>query len=47
MQAIILAVGMGRPLGEFTADNTICMLEVNGVRIMDRIKSAQTTSWNS
>ena len=37
MQAIILAAGMGRRLGEFTADNTQCMLEVNGVRLIDRM----------
>ena len=37
MQAIILAAGMGRRLGEFTADNTKCMLEVNGVRLIDRM----------
>ena len=28
---------MGRRLGEFTADNTKCMLEVNGVRLIDRM----------
>lgn len=37
MQAIILAAGMGRRLGEFTADNTKCMLEVNGTRLIDRM----------
>ena len=37
MQAIILAAGMGRRLGEFTADNTKCMLEVNGVRLIDKM----------
>lgn len=39
MQAIILAAGMGRRLGEFTANNTKCMLEVNGVRLIDRMLS--------
>ena len=39
MQAIILAAGMGRRLGEFTADNTKCMLEVNGMRLIDRMLS--------
>lgn len=39
MQALILAAGMGRRLGEFTADNTKCMLEVNGVRLIDRMLS--------
>ena len=28
---------MGRRLGEFTSDNTKCMLEVNGVRLIDRM----------
>ncbi len=28
---------MGRRLGEFTADNTKCMLEVNNVRLIDRM----------
>lgn len=37
MQAIILAAGMGRRLGEFTANNTKCMLKVNGVRLIDRM----------
>lgn len=36
MQAIILAAGMGRRLGELTNNNTKCMLEVNGVRLIDR-----------
>lgn len=36
MQAIILAAGMGKRLGEYTQDNTKCMLEVNGVRLIDR-----------
>jgi len=39
MQAIILAAGLGRRLGEFTAENTKCMLEVNGVRLIDRMLS--------
>ena len=37
MQALILAAGMGRRLGEFTDNNTKCMLEVNGVRLIDRM----------
>lgn len=37
MQAIILAAGMGRRLGEFTSNNTKCMVEVNGVRLIDRL----------
>ena len=36
MQAIILAAGMGRRLGEYTKDNTKCMLSINGVRLIDR-----------
>ena len=37
MQAIILAAGMGRRLGEYTRDNTKCMVPVNGVRLIDRL----------
>ena len=37
MQAIILAAGMGRRLGEYTKDNTKCMLPVNGVKLIDRV----------
>jgi len=37
MQAIILAAGMGRRLGEFTRQNTKCMVEVNGVKLIDRL----------
>ena len=37
MQAIILAAGMGRRLGEYTKDNTKCMVKVNGVRLIDRM----------
>ena len=37
MQAIILAAGMGKRLGEHTKDNTKCMVEVNGVRLIDRM----------
>lgn len=37
MQAIILAAGMGRRLGEHTKDNTKCMVKVNGVRLIDRL----------
>ena len=36
MQAIILAAGMGKRLGEYTHDNTKCMLEVNGIKLIDR-----------
>ena len=37
MQAIILAAGMGRRLKELTADNTKCMIEVNGVCLINRV----------
>lgn len=40
MQAIILAAGMGKRLGEYTHDNTKCMLEVNGARLIDRALAA-------
>lgn len=39
MQAIILAAGMGRRLGEFTRENTKCMVPVNGVPLIDRTMS--------
>ena len=39
MQAIILAAGMGRRLGELTKENTKCMVPVNGVRLIDRLLS--------
>ena len=37
MQAIILAAGMGRRLGELTKENTKCMVAVNGTRLIDRL----------
>lgn len=37
MQAVILAAGMGRRLGELTKGNTKCMVEVNGVKLIDRL----------
>jgi len=37
MQAIILAAGMGRRLGDYTKENTKCMVPVNGVRLIDRL----------
>ena len=37
MQAIILAAGMGRRLGEHTKNHTKCMVSVNGVRLIDRL----------
>ena len=37
MQALILAAGMGKRLGELTHNNTKCMVEVNGVKLIDRV----------
>ena len=37
MQAIILAAGMGRRLGDLTRGNTKCMVKVNGVTLIDRL----------
>lgn len=37
MQAIILAAGMGKRLGEYTQNNTKCMVPVNGVPLIDRM----------
>ena len=37
MQAILLAAGMGKRLGEYTKNNTKCMVEVNGIKLVDRV----------
>ncbi len=37
MQAVILAAGMGKRLGELTKCNTKCMVEVNGIRLIERM----------
>lgn len=37
MQGLILAAGMGKRLGELTSENTKCMVEVNGVTLIDRM----------
>lgn len=37
MQAIILAAGMGKRLKELTANNTKCMVKVNGVTLAERL----------
>ena len=37
MQAIILAAGMGRQMGDLTRDVNKCMLEINGVTLIDRV----------
>ena len=39
MQAIILAAGMGKRLGEYTKNNTKCMVPVNGTPLIDRALS--------
>ena len=39
MQAIILAAGMGKRLGELTKGNTKCMVKVNGIPLIDRVMS--------
>ena len=40
MQAVILAAGMGRRLKELTADNTKCMLDINGRSLIQRALEA-------
>ena len=37
MQALILAAGMGKRLGEYTKNNTKCMVPVNGTPLIDRV----------
>jgi len=37
MQAIILAAGMGKRLGELTRHNTKCMIKINGVTLIERM----------
>ena len=37
MQAILLAAGIGKRLGEYTKNNTKCMVEVNGIKLIDRV----------
>jgi histidinol-phosphate/aromatic aminotransferase/cobyric acid decarboxylase-like protein/choline kinase len=36
MRALILAAGMGNRLGRYTADNTKCMLKINGRTLIER-----------
>ncbi len=43
MQAIILAAGMGKRLGELTRNNTKCMVEVNGEKLIDRVLKQLST----
>ena len=40
MQAIILAAGMGSRLGKYTANNTKCMLPINGKTLIERALDA-------
>jgi choline kinase len=37
MQAIILAAGMGKRLGDFTKENTKCMVKVNSRTLIERM----------
>lgn len=37
MQALILAAGMGKRLGDLTQNNTKCMVKVNGIPLIDRL----------
>ena len=37
MQGLILAAGMGKRLKDLTQNNTKCMVEVNGVSLIDRM----------
>lgn len=37
MQAVILAAGMGKRLKDLTRDNTKCMIQVNGVTLIERM----------
>lgn len=36
MQALMLAAGMGKRLGKFTNDNTKCMVDIAGKKLIDR-----------
>ena len=40
MKAIILAAGMGNRLGKFTQDNTKCMVEVDGKKLLNHALDA-------
>ena len=43
MQAIILAAGMGRRLGELTRKQTKCMVKVGATRLIDRLLNQLST----
>jgi histidinol-phosphate/aromatic aminotransferase/cobyric acid decarboxylase-like protein/choline kinase len=40
MQAVILAAGMGNRLGKYTQNNTKCMLNINGKKLIERALDA-------
>ncbi|HOF06725.1 MAG TPA: aminotransferase class I/II-fold pyridoxal phosphate-dependent enzyme [Bacteroidales bacterium] len=37
MQAVILAAGMGKRLGELTKENTKCMVKIHGITLIERL----------
>lgn len=37
MQALLLAAGQGKRLAQYTKENTKCMVEVNGIKLIDRV----------
>lgn len=40
MQAMVLAAGMGRRMGKYTAENTKCMINVGGKTLIQRVTDA-------
>ena len=44
MQALMLAAGMGKRLKQFTDNNTKCMVEVAGKKLIDRAIEAVKTA---
>jgi histidinol-phosphate/aromatic aminotransferase/cobyric acid decarboxylase-like protein/choline kinase len=44
MQAIILAAGMGKRLGKYTQDGTKCMVQVDGVSLIERALGALSSA---
>lgn len=47
MQAVILAAGMGKRLGNLTKNNTKCMVQVDGIPLIDRaLKQLSSLSLN-
>ena len=45
MQAVILAAGMGKRLGELTKNNTKCMIKVNGITLIVSAKADKSSSY--